>query len=70
MPEAYRQRSQFTIKLDTQTYSVFVCALISAFRHRSTASQAATFEVLCNLIVLEQFKNVAPEAVVTYVSEH
>lgn len=69
VPEAYRQCSQFTIKLDTQTYSEFVCGLISAFNHWSTASQAATFEVLCNLIVLEQFKNVATEAVVAYISE-
>lgn len=69
VPEAYRQRFRFRKRLDSQTYSEFVRGLTSAFNRWSTASEATTFEGLCDLIVLEQFKNSVPEAVATYINE-
>lgn len=59
----------FKKKLDFQTYSEFVHDLTIGFNHRSTSSNVTTVEDLCNLVVLEQFKNSVPEAVATFLYE-
>lgn len=69
MPEAYRQRFRYRKKLDSQTFSEFVRDLTSAFNRWCTASEVTTFDSLCNLVVLEQFKNSVPDYVATYVNE-
>ena len=70
VPEAYRQRFRYRRKLDGQTYSEYVRDLTCAFNRWCTASEVTTFEALCDLVVLEQFKNSIPERVATYVMEH
>lgn len=44
--------------------------LTSLFNRWRTSLCVSTFEELCNLIVLEQFKNIISERVVMYVNEH
>lgn len=69
VPEAYRQRFRYRRKLDGQTYSEYVRDLTCAFNRWCTASEVSTFEALCELVVLEQFKNSVPEHVAVYINE-
>lgn len=70
VPEAYRQRFQTWRKGDKQTHLEFVRDLTAHFTCWCSALKVDTFEQLCDLIVLEQFKNSIPENVATYVGDH
>lgn len=69
VPEAYRQRFRYRKRLDSQTYSEFVCDLTGAFNRWCTAAEVVTLQDLYNLMVLEQFKQSVPEQVATYINE-
>ncbi|XP_034001760.1 uncharacterized protein LOC117494871 [Trematomus bernacchii] len=69
VPEAYRQRFRSWVKGDKQTHVEFVCDLTSHFQRWCAAAKVVSFDGLCELIVLEQFKDVIPQRVVTYVNE-
>lgn len=70
VPEAYRLRFRSWRKGDKQTYTEVARELNSHFNRWCSAVGVTTFEELSNLIVLEQFRNILPERVATYVFEH
>lgn len=47
----------------------FAHDLLCHFNHWCSAANVTTFNDLCELVVLEEFKNSIPQHVVTYVSE-
>ncbi|XP_056458875.1 uncharacterized protein LOC130392418 [Gadus chalcogrammus] len=70
VPEAYRQRFWNHEKSEKQTYTEAAREQSSLF-HRWLAAEAVDdFDLLCNLMIVEQFKNILPERVATYVNEH
>lgn len=69
VPEAYRQRFRSWVKGDRQTHVEFIRDLTSHFQRWCAAAKVASFDGLCELIVLEQFKNILPQRVATYVNE-
>lgn len=69
VPEAYRQRFRNWKKSDKQTHVEFVRDLVTHFGRWCSASDVASFEQLCNLIVLEQFKLSVPGYIATYINE-
>ncbi|XP_034062115.1 uncharacterized protein LOC117539871 [Gymnodraco acuticeps] len=69
VPEAYRQRFRSGVKGDKQTHVEFIRDLTSHFQRWCAAAKVASFDGLCELIVLEQFKNILPQRVATYVNE-
>lgn len=54
--EAYRQRFRNWRKSDRQTHVEFAQDLVVQFSRWCSASNVESFEELCNLVVLEQFK--------------
>lgn len=68
VPEAYRQRFRFK-KQDNHTYTEFTRDLASQF-HRWCSSEVSTCEDLCDLIIVEQFKDSVPEHVATFINVH
>ena len=69
VPEAYRQRFRTWKKGENQSHLEFARDLNSHFTRWYSASEVNDFEGLCELMVLEQFKNSIPVQVATYVSE-
>uniref|UniRef100_A0A3B4ZKQ1 Gypsy retrotransposon integrase-like protein 1 n=1 Tax=Stegastes partitus TaxID=144197 RepID=A0A3B4ZKQ1_9TELE len=69
VPEAYRQRFRSWDKTSDQTYVEYVRDLQTHFKRWITALNVSTFDDLCELIVLEQFKNVLPDRIATYINE-
>ena len=69
VPEAYRQRFRHWGKSDKQTNVEFVRDLTTHFHRWCAAEKVDTFDGLCQLIIMEQFKNVAPQRVATYLNE-
>uniref|UniRef100_A0A8D0D8B5 SCAN box domain-containing protein n=1 Tax=Sander lucioperca TaxID=283035 RepID=A0A8D0D8B5_SANLU len=69
VPEAYRQRFRSWEKRSGQTYMEFARDLTGHFRRWLAALEVTTFEGLCDLVVLEQFKDMLPGYIATYVSE-
>lgn len=69
VPEAYRQSFRSLERKVDQTYVELVRDLSTHFKRWLTALDVATFEDLCELMVLEQFKNVLPDRVATYIIE-
>uniref|UniRef100_A0A3B5B1E3 SCAN box domain-containing protein n=1 Tax=Stegastes partitus TaxID=144197 RepID=A0A3B5B1E3_9TELE len=69
VPEAYRQRFRSWDKTPAQTYVEYVRDLQTHFKRWITALNISTFDDLCELIVLEQFKNVLPDRIATYINE-
>ena len=69
VPEAYRQRFRQWVKSDKQTCVEFVRDLTSHFHRWCAAEKVDTFEGLSQLIIMEQFKNVAPQRVAAYLNE-
>lgn len=47
----------------------FARDLVTHFNRWCTALEVKTFDGLCNLMVLEQFKNSLPNNVATYINE-
>ncbi len=68
VPEAYRQEFR-TWKKREKTYLEFACDLVTHFTCWCSASDAGDFYDLCNLMVLEQFKNSVPGRIAMYISE-
>lgn len=70
VPEFYRWRFRNRKKNDRQSYFEVARDLLGFFNHWSLSVEVTTFEQLSELIVLEQFKNILPERLATFVSEH
>lgn len=70
IPEAYRQRFRNWRKSDRQTHAEIARELSSFFHRWCTAEGISNFDDLCDLVILEQFKNILPERIATYVGEH
>ena len=68
VPEAYRQRFR-TWTRGNKSYLEFARDLRTHFHRWCAASGVNDFQDLCNLLVLEQFKNSVPEPVAVYISE-
>nr|XP_055062771.1 uncharacterized protein LOC129445823 [Misgurnus anguillicaudatus]XP_055062772.1 uncharacterized protein LOC129445823 [Misgurnus anguillicaudatus] len=69
VPEAYRQRFRSWRKGDRQTHSEVVRDLVSYFDRWCVASAVDDFEKLRDLVILEQFKNIVPDDIATYINE-
>ncbi|KAK0134480.1 Retrovirus-related Pol polyprotein from transposon 412 [Merluccius polli] len=70
IPEAYRQRFRNCRKSDRQTHAELARDLNSFFHRWLTSEGVDTFDGLCDLLVLEQFKDILPERIATYLNEH
>lgn len=70
VPEAYRQRFRAWEKRSGQTYVEFVRDLTTHFKRWLAALEITTFDDLCELVILEQFKNRLPGRIATYINEH
>uniref|UniRef100_A0AAQ4QC33 Gypsy retrotransposon integrase-like protein 1 n=1 Tax=Gasterosteus aculeatus aculeatus TaxID=481459 RepID=A0AAQ4QC33_GASAC len=68
VPEAYCQRFRSWKKGD-KSYLEFSRDLGIHFSRWCSASEVKDFDDLCNLMVLEQFKNSVPERIAMYISE-
>jgi hypothetical protein len=69
VPEAYRQRFRTLKRDDKQTHVEFARKLSSQFNRWCSASAVMTFQGLCDLIMLEQFKDTIPDYIATYINE-
>ena len=69
VPEAYWQHFRSFRKREHQAYVEFVRDMVLQFNRWCSASEVGTFEQLCDLVALEQFKNCVPENVATYLNE-
>lgn len=69
VPEAYRQRFRNLRKREDQTHAEFVRDLVVQFNRWCFSSGVKSFEELCELITLEQFKNCVPDYIATYINE-
>ncbi|KAK0150003.1 hypothetical protein N1851_009237 [Merluccius polli] len=70
VPEFYRQRFRNWRKTDRQTYSEVARDLVSYFDRWCSAVNIETFNQLCDLVILEQFKNIVPDHLATFINEH
>ena len=70
VPEAYRQRFRNHQKSHKQTYAEVGRELSNLFHRWLAAEAVEDFESLRDLMIVEQFKNILPERVAIYVSEH
>ncbi|XP_024908484.1 uncharacterized protein LOC103397242 [Cynoglossus semilaevis] len=69
VPEAYRQHFRGVRKREQQTHVEFVREMVLQFNRWCSASEVVTFQQLCDLVTLEQFKNCVPDSVATYLNE-
>lgn len=69
VPEAYRRRFRGWKKAERQTHVEVVPELMTHFNRWCDSLGIESFESLCDLIILEQFKNIIPERIVTYINE-
>ncbi|XP_062382811.1 uncharacterized protein LOC134070456 isoform X1 [Sardina pilchardus] len=69
VPEAYRLRFRNWKKGDKQNYTEVARELKSHFNRWCAAVGVSTFDELCNLIVLEQFRNILPDRIAVYINE-
>ena len=69
VPEAYCQRFRTLERDDRQTHVEFARKLSSQFNRWCSASAVMTFQGLCDLIMLEQFKDTIPDHIATYINE-
>lgn len=69
VPEAYHQRFWAWERKSGQTYVEFVHDLTIHFKHWLAALDITTFDDLCELVILEQFKNTLPGRIATYINE-
>ncbi|KAK0145668.1 hypothetical protein N1851_015449 [Merluccius polli] len=70
VPEAYRQRFRNLRKFERQTYSEVARELTNSFNRWLTAEGVYEFDGLCDLMIMEQFKNILPERLAMYLNEH
>lgn len=69
VPEAYHQLFRNGRKDNKQSYLEFSRDLLNNFSRWRTALGVDTFEDLCDLVVLEQFKNAVTSRIATYIAE-
>lgn len=69
VPDAYRQHFRNVRKREDQTHAEFVRDLVVQFNRWCVSSGVKTFEGLCQLIALEQFKNCFSGCIATYINE-
>lgn len=69
VPEAYPQRFRTWKKDVKQSHLEFAPDLNPHFNRWCSTAEVDELEGLCDLIVLEQFKNSTPVCVATYISE-
>lgn len=69
VPEAYRQKFRTFRRGDKQTHVEFVRDLVIQFDRWRKSSKATSYGELCDLLVLEQFKNTVSEQIATHLSE-
>ncbi|XP_044000295.1 uncharacterized protein LOC122847010 [Gambusia affinis] len=70
VPEAYRQRFRTWQRGGKQTHVEFARELGIHFNRWCASLKISTFVDLCNLVVLEQFKNSVPSHIAVYIREH
>ncbi|KAL2091618.1 hypothetical protein ACEWY4_013881 [Coilia grayii] len=70
VPEFYRQRFRSWKKTERQTYSEVARDIVSFFDRWCSSVNVKSFQQLCDLIVLEQFINILPERLATFIHEH
>jgi len=69
VPEAYSQRFRNYFKSEKQTFVEFAREKENMFDRWCASKQVETKEQLRDLVLLEEFKNCAPEGLVTYLNE-
>ncbi|XP_058606599.1 uncharacterized protein LOC131523953 isoform X2 [Onychostoma macrolepis] len=69
VPEAYRQRFRSHTKTSRQTYVEFGREKRALFEKWCLSSKTDSFEQLCELVLLEDFKKSIPEKVVQHLNE-
>ncbi len=69
MPEAYREKFRKCEKTATQTYVEFAREKGTLSDKWCQASKVKTMDDLCELLLLEEYKNCLPERVVVYLNE-
>ena len=69
VPEAYRKRFRTWRKMENKTYLEFARDLSCYFARWCAALDVKDFDGLCDLIVLEQFKNTLPENIANYITD-
>ncbi len=69
VPEAYRQRFRSHAKTSKQTFVEFGREKRALFETWCVSSKTDTFEQLCELVLLEDFKKSVPEKVVQHLNE-
>ncbi len=70
VPEAYRQKFRTWEKSNKQSHVEFARDLVTFFSRWCNALNIDTYAALCDLVVLEQFKNSIPSHIAVYISEH
>ena len=69
VPEAYRLRFRRYRKTDRQTYVEFAQEKELLFTHWCAAQNVSDHAQLCQLILIEEFKDCLPETVAMYINE-
>ena len=69
VPEAYRQRFRGGKRGERQTHVELARDISAHFARWCSASDVDSFNGLCDLIVLEQFKNSVPHYIAIYINE-
>ncbi len=70
VPEVYRQSFQTWEKSHKQMHVEFVRKLVTYFSPLCIALKVETYDALCDLVILEQFKNSAPSHIAIYINDH
>ncbi|KAL0150446.1 hypothetical protein M9458_054263 [Cirrhinus mrigala] len=69
VPEAYRRGFRGWRKGERQTHVEVARELTNHFNRWCTSLGVSSFDSLCDLVILEQFKNIIPERIATYINE-
>ncbi|KAK0152899.1 hypothetical protein N1851_005430 [Merluccius polli] len=69
VPEAYRQRFRAYRKFHDKTFVEFASEKETLFYRWLKATEVSDFESVCELVLMEEFKNSLSERVVTYLNE-
>ena len=68
-PETYRERFRASRKANDQSYLEFVRELVHLFTRWRTSLQVTTVEELCNLMIVEQFRNSLPKRLSSFLGD-
>lgn len=69
VPEHYRQMFRTTEKSASQTYVEFACEKGILFDRWIKACKVTDYQSLCELLLIEEFKNCVPERTALYLNE-